>query len=49
MAGLYIEEFEIGETFEHAWSRTITEVDNMLFNYLTLNMQSLHIDAEFAP
>lgn len=48
MAGLFFEEFEVGRTFEHGWSRTITEMDNMLFSCLTLNVQPLHIDAEFA-
>lgn len=48
MAGLYFEDFEVGQTFQHAWSRTVTEMDNMLFSCLTLNVQPLHIDAEFA-
>ncbi|MCA3843593.1 MAG: MaoC family dehydratase [Burkholderia sp.] len=48
MGGLFFEEFEVGRTFEHGWSRTVTESDNMLFSCLTLNVQPLHIDAEFA-
>jgi acyl dehydratase len=48
MAGLYFEDFEVGRAFEHAWSRTVTEMDNVLFSCLTLNVQPLHIDAEFA-
>ena len=48
MAGLYFEDFEIGRAFDHAWSRTVTEMDNVLFSCLTLNVQPLHIDAEFA-
>ncbi len=48
MAGLYFEEFEIGQVFEHLVGRTITEMDNMLFSNLTLNMQPLHIDFDFA-
>jgi len=48
MAGLYYEEFHIDQTFEHPWGRTITESDNMNFSCLTLNVQPLHIDAEFA-
>jgi acyl dehydratase len=48
MAGLYFEDFEVGQTFQHGWSRTVTEMDNMLFSCLTLNVQPLHIDAEFA-
>ena len=45
MGGLFFEEFEVGRTFEHGWSRTVTESDNMLFSCLTLNVQPLHIDA----
>src|ERR1700746_356344 len=31
MAGLFFEEFEEGQIFEHAMSRTVTEMDNVLF------------------
>ncbi|WP_347814211.1 MaoC family dehydratase [Paraburkholderia sp. BL10I2N1] len=48
MAGLFYEEFEVGRVFEHAWSRTVTEMDNVLFSCLTLNVQPLHIDSDFA-
>lgn len=48
MRGLYYEEFEVGHVFEHAISRTVTEMDNMLFSCLTLNPQPLHIDHAFA-
>jgi acyl dehydratase len=48
MAGLYFEEFTPGQVFEHAWTRTVTEMDNMLFSMLTMNPQPLHIDAHFA-
>lgn len=48
MAGLYYEEFEIGQVFKHSMSRTVTEMDNVLFSTLTMNPQPLHLDAEFA-
>ncbi|RXG91886.1 MaoC family dehydratase [Bradyrhizobium vignae] len=48
MAGLYYEDFEIGQEFRHALSRTVTEMDNTMFSLLTLNPQPLHIDAHFA-
>jgi acyl dehydratase len=48
MAGLYFEEFEDGQVFEHATRRTVTEIDNVLFSTLTMNPQPLHLDAEFA-
>jgi acyl dehydratase len=48
MAGLYFEEFSEGQMFEHAMTRTVTEMDNVLFTTLTMNPQPLHLDAEFA-
>ena len=48
MAGKYFEELEVGMTFEHQPSRTVTETDNLLFTTMTMNPQPLHLDAEFA-
>lgn len=48
MAGLYFEEFEVGQLFKHSLTRTVTEMDNVLFSTLTMNPQPLHLDAEFA-
>lgn len=48
MAGMYFEEFEVGQEFRHALTRTVTEMDNTMFSLLTLNPQPLHIDAHFA-
>ena len=48
MAGLYFEEFSVGQAFDHAWTRTVTEMDNVLFSSLTMNVQPLHLDEEFA-
>ena len=48
MAGLYFEEFREGQVLEHATTRTVTEMDNVLFTTLTMNPQPLHLDAEFA-
>lgn len=48
MAGLHYEEFSVGQEFAHAWSRTVTEMDNTLFSLLTMNPQPLHIDAHFS-
>ena len=46
--GLYFDEFELGVTYVHSPSRTVTETDNVLFTTLTMNTQSLHLDAEWA-
>lgn len=48
MAGLYFEEFAVGRVFEHPWTRTVTEMDNVLYSSLTMNVQPLHLDEEFA-
>lgn len=48
MRGLYFEEFEVGRVYKHSFTRTVTEMDNILFTSLTMNVQPLHLDAEFA-
>jgi acyl dehydratase len=48
MAGLYFEDFKVGQEFAHPLTRTATEMDNTMFSLLTLNPQPLHIDAHFA-
>ena len=45
--GLYFEDFAIGATMAHRLTRTVTQMDNMLFSNMTLNPQPLHIDAHF--
>ena len=45
--GLYFEDFVVGELFRHRLTRTVTQMDNMLFSNMTLNPQPLHIDAHF--
>ena len=47
MSGLYFEEFEIGQVFDHALTRTVTEMDNVMFCAMTHNPQPLHLDEEF--
>ncbi len=47
MAGLYYEEFTLGQVFQHEITRTITEADNVWFSALTHNPAPLHIDAEY--
>jgi acyl dehydratase len=48
MAGLYFEELTPGREFVHPWTRTVTEMDNVLFSSLTMNVQPLHLDEHFA-
>ncbi len=46
--GLYFEEFQEGVVYVHSPGRTVTETDNVLFTTLTMNTQSLHLDAEWS-
>jgi itaconyl-CoA hydratase len=46
--GLYYEELEIGDVFEHRPGRTLTENDNIWGCLLTMNSQQLHFDAAYA-
>lgn len=48
MAGLWFEEFVVGQTFVHEIRRTVTDMDNILFSSLTYNPASLHIDHAYA-
>jgi acyl dehydratase len=48
MAGLWFEEFEVGQRFVHEIRRTVLESDNMLFSALTYNPAALHIDHAYA-
>src|SRR5262245_62014169 len=45
--GMYFEDFVIGHLYEHPLTRTVTQMDNMLFSNMTLNPQPLHIDRHF--
>ncbi|MCP3144888.1 MaoC/PaaZ C-terminal domain-containing protein [Pyxidicoccus xibeiensis] len=46
--GLYFEDFEVGDVFEHRPGRTLTDVDNIWQSLLSLNTHPLHIDAVYA-
>lgn len=47
MAGVWFDEMEVGQTFDHAIRRTVTETDNVLFTTLSHNPAALHLDAEY--
>ena len=48
MAGLWFEEFHVGQQFEHEVRRTVLEADNMWFSAMTYNPAQLHIDHDYA-
>jgi|TARA_B100000315_G_C14425001_1_gene517384 acyl dehydratase len=46
--GRYLEDFEVGATYEHRPGRTISETDNTWFTLLTMNTHPVHFDREYA-
>jgi len=46
--GRYLEDFQVGDVYEHRPGRTISESDNTWFTLLTMNQHPLHFDAEYA-
>lgn len=48
MAGLWFEEFEVGQVFRHEIRRSVTEADNMWFSAMTYNPAQIHIDYDYA-
>lgn len=46
--GRYLEEFTVGDVYEHFPGRTITETDNIQFSLLTMNCHPMHCDSNFA-
>ncbi len=48
MPGKYYDELDVGMVIRHELSRTLTEMDNVLFSSLTMNTQPLHLNEDFA-
>lgn len=48
MAGKYFEDLPVGTLIKHELGRTITESDNVWFSMLTMNLQPLHTNEDFA-
>jgi acyl dehydratase len=46
--GLWFEELRTGVVYRHSPGRTISEADNTQFCTMTMNPQSLHLDAAFS-
>ena len=47
MPGLWFDELVVGQHFDHAIRRTVTETDNVLISTLTHNPAQLHLDADY--
>ncbi len=46
--GRYLEEFSVGDIYEHRPGRTVTEADNVQMSLLTMNFHPMHCDAAYA-
>ena len=46
--GRYLEDFEVGDVYEHRPGRTITESDNIQFSLMTMNAHPMHCDKAHA-
>jgi itaconyl-CoA hydratase len=46
--GRYLEDFKVGDVYEHRPGRTISEADNTWFTLLSMNKNPLHFDAAYA-
>lgn len=46
--GRYLEDFTVGDIYEHRPGRTITDADNIQFSLLTMNPHPMHCDANHA-
>jgi itaconyl-CoA hydratase len=46
--GRFFEDFTIGEVYQHAVGRTLTETDNTWFTLLTCNTNQIHFNADYA-
>ena len=46
--GRYLEDFKVGDTYEHRPGRTITQHDNTSFTLMTMNQHPLHFDEKYA-
>ncbi len=46
--GRLLEDFAVGDVYEHFPAKTITEAECHLFSLLTMNHHPLHIDKEYA-
>lgn len=46
--GRYLEDFEVGQVFQHHWGRTLSDGECKLFATWTMNMAPLHFNDEYA-
>ncbi|HZR01471.1 MAG TPA: MaoC family dehydratase [Chloroflexota bacterium] len=48
MSGRCLEDFRVGDVYEHELGRTVTTTDNLWFTQLTSNTNPIHVDHHYA-
>jgi acyl dehydratase len=46
--GRFFEDFKVGDVYQHAIGRTLSEADNTWFTLLTCNTNQIHFNADYA-
>ncbi|MGL4285109.1 MAG: MaoC family dehydratase [Phreatobacter sp.] len=46
--GIYFDDFAVGQLIKHRLTRSVTQMDNVLFSNMTMNPQPLHVDRQFS-
>ena len=46
--GRYYEDFEVGDVYKHPYGRTVTETDNVWLTNVTMNLNPMHFNEEYA-
>ena len=46
--GRFYEDFEAGDIYKHPYGKTISEAENFWFSHITLNLNPIHFNADYA-
>ncbi|WP_255167213.1 MaoC family dehydratase [Natrononativus amylolyticus] len=46
--GRYFEDFAVGDVYKHPFGRTVTETDNVWMTNVTMNLNPMHFNEEYA-
>jgi itaconyl-CoA hydratase len=46
--GRYYEDFEVGDIYKHPYGRTATETDDVWFTNITMNLNPMHFNEDYA-
>ena len=46
--GRFYEDFEVGDIYQHPYGNTSSEAENFWFSHITLNLNPIHFNADYA-